>query len=78
MRENKIVGKLPLNIVSIPAEKYLSCTRFDLSLYSAQISKNTKIHSIPIIHEGQNGKMQKWVNRKSKGAKNHKCRKQFS
>ena len=34
-------------------------TRFALSLYSAQISKNTKIPSIPIIHEGKNGKMQK-------------------
>ena len=31
-------------------------TRFDFSLYSAQINKNTKIPSIPIIHEGQNWK----------------------
>ena len=38
---------------------------FHLSLYSAQISKkNTKIPSIPILHEGQNWKIHK---RKSNG-----------
>ena len=45
-------------------------TRFGLSLYSAQISKNTKILSIPIIHEGQNGKkLQKGSQTGSKGQK---------
>ena len=34
-------------------------TRFQLSLFSAQISKNTKIPSVPIIHEGKNGKNHK-------------------
>ena len=36
-----------------------SSTRFHLSLYSAQISKNTTIPTIPIIHEGKNGKNHK-------------------
>ena len=60
MREKKIAGKLPPNTVSILAEKNENpCPRLDLSLYSAQISKNTKIPSIHIIHEGQNWKNHK-------------------
>ena len=60
MREKKIAGKLLPNTISIPVEKNENpCTRFDLSLYSAQISKNTKIPSIPIIHEGKNWKNHK-------------------
>ena len=60
MREREAAGKLPPSTVSIPVEKCESpCTRFDLSLYSAQISKNTKIPSIPIIHEGKNWKNHK-------------------
>ena len=48
-------------------------TRFHLSLYSAQIRKNTKIPSIPIIYEGKNGKNdKKEVKREVNGAKKKK------
>ena len=56
----KITENLPPSTVSIPTEKNENpCTRFDLSLYNAQISKNTKIPLIHIIHEGQNWKNHK-------------------
>ena len=50
-------------------------TRFGLSLYSAQISKNTKIPSIPIIHVGKNGKKksQKGSQTRVKRTKNQKA-----
>ena len=38
-----------------------ACTRFDLRLYIAQIRTNTKIPSIPVIHEWKN-----WKNHKKK------------
>ena len=55
-------------------------TRFHLSLYSAQISKNAKISLIPIIHEWKMGKITK---RKSNGRsteqkKTRKCRSTFA
>ena len=46
-------------------------TRFDLSLYSAQISTNTKIPSIPIIHEGKH-----WKNHKKEVKRGSKEQKQ--
>ena len=51
------MGKLPFSLC-IAAKKKIKIlsTRFGLSLYNAQIGKSTKIPSIPIIHEGQNGK----------------------
>ena len=54
-------------------------TRFHLSLYSAQIRKNTKIPSIPIIYEGKNGKTdKKEVKREVNGAKKKRKCKAFS
>ena len=61
-------GKTPAqcSVCKMQKMKKSPITRFALSLYSAQISKNTKIPSIPIIHEGKkNGKMQKVGNAKS-------------
>ena len=80
MRERKSSGKTPAHKLYIQQRKNENpSTRFDLSLYSAQISKNTKIPSIPIIHEGKNWKKitKKKSNRGQKGKKNHKCRSNF-
>ena len=51
-------GKTPTQhcLYSSRKKMRILCTRFDLSLYSSQISKNTKI---PIIREGQNWKNHK-------------------
>ena len=66
------MGKL-LPSLCIPVKRKIKIvfTRFGLSLYNAQIGKNTKILSIPIIHEGQNGKKnhKREVKRGSKGQK---------
>ena len=52
------MGKLPPSLcIPAKAKNQDRSTRFPLRLYSAQISKNTKIPSIPIIHEGQNWKI---------------------
>ena len=60
MRERKSSGKTPSHKLYIQQrENEDPCTRFDLSLYSAQINKNTKIPSILIIHEGKNWKNHK-------------------
>ena len=60
MKQNKKSGKTPASSCVFSKEKIkILVTRFHLSLYSAQISKNKKILSIPIIHEGQNGKNHK-------------------
>ena len=81
MKQKKKSGKTPTQQLCIQQSKNQDPpTRFHLSLYSAQISKNTKIPSIPIIHEverrtiseymkGKMVKCKKWVNRKSKGPK---------
>ena len=68
MREKKMSGKTTAqcSVCKMQKMKKLSLTRFALSLYSAQISKNTKIPSTPIIHEGKNGKMQKSGSTRSK------------
>ena len=64
MRENeeekeKRENSYPAAVYSANKKKENFSTRFNLSFYSAQISKNTQIPSIPIIHEGQN-----WENHK--------------
>ena len=58
MREKKKSEKTPAqcSVFQQREKSKVVSTRFGLSLYSAQISKNTKIPSIPIIHEGKNGK----------------------
>ena len=61
MEEKENSGKTPAQTVFVfsKAKIKIFSSRFGLSLYSAQISKNTKIPSIPIIHEGQIGKNHK-------------------
>ena len=60
MKQKKKSGKTPAQQLYSSKEKNQDCsTRFHLSLYSAQINKNTKKPSIPIIHEGKNGKNHK-------------------
>ena len=60
MRERKSRGKnLAWKLYIQQRKNENVSTRFYLSLYSNQISKNTQIPSIPIIHEGQNWKNQK-------------------
>ena len=57
MREKKSSGKTPAHKLSLISSKNeIASIRFGLSLYSAQLRKNTKIPSIPIIHEGENWK----------------------
>ena len=61
MKQKKKSGKNPTqhSVYSAKAKNQDSPTRFHFSLHSAQISKNKKIHSILIIHEGKNGKNHK-------------------
>ena len=62
MRERKSSGKTPAYKIYIQQRKNENVsTIFYLSLYSAQIRKNTQIPSIPIMHEGKN-----WKNHKKK------------
>ena len=80
MKENKNErenSRPVLCISSVENEKFkIVSTRFGLSLYNGQISKTTKIPSIPKIHEGQNGK--KITKGKSKGGqKGKKIKKHF-
>ena len=76
MREEGSSGKTPASLY-IPAKaKNQDCsTRFPLSLYSAQISKNTKIPSIPIMHEGKNWKKKKLKKGSQTGVKRAKNKK---
>ena len=77
MRGEESSEKTPTQSLYSSKEKNLDhSTRFHLSLYSAQISKNTKIPSIPIIHEGQNGKNHKKKVKQevNKAKKTRKCR----
>ena len=77
MRGEESSGKTPAQSLYSSKEKNQDrSTRFHLSLSSAQISKNTKIPSIPIIHEGKNGKNhKKEVKPELNGAKKtRKCR----
>ena len=59
MREKNSSGKTPAKSLYLQHNEKCPFTGFVLSLYIAQISKNTKIPSIPIIHEGQNWKNHK-------------------
>ena len=54
MKKKKKSGKTLAQQLCIQQRKKMRIPskRYDLSLYNAQISKNTKIPSIPIIHEG--------------------------
>ena len=80
MRGEESSGKTPSQSLYSSREKNQDVsTRFGLSLYSSQISKNTKIPSIPIIHEGQNWKKksQKGSQTRVKRAKIKKMQKHF-
>ena len=60
MKQKKKSGKTPAQQLFIQQRKNQDpFTRFHLSLYSAQLRKNKKIPSIPIIHEGKNRKNHK-------------------
>ena len=71
MKQKKKSGETPSQQLCIQQGKHQDpSTRSHLSIYSAQISKNTKMPSIPIIHEGQNGKNhKKEVKQEVNGAK---------
>ena len=69
----------------IPTQDFITAKKSPLvqDLFGAYIVLNYKqkyknILNTHLYMKSKMVKCKKWVNRKSKGAKNHKCRKQFS